>query len=121
MDDPRATCSHTGCGHCLHRRGFLKRCGAVLAAGLAGAAGAEEPKPQKARVGLVFLSNSQSREMWPYPNFDCEKRHQVLLGKLREGCPQVEFVPIVAKQPGDAKQAVALKDKVDGYVQYTGE
>jgi len=69
-------------------------------------------------VGLVFLSNSEGREMWPYPHFDCEARHRELLPLLRKGCPGVEFVPIVVKQAGDAKKALALKDTVQGYLVY---
>jgi hypothetical protein len=78
----------------------------------------EVPKGPKARVAIVFLSNSKGREMWPYPHFDCEKRHSEILPKLAKGCPGVEFMPVVATQAADAKKAIALKDKVDGYLVY---
>jgi len=112
--------SQFGCSHCIRRRDFVKGCGAALAAagGLASVAAGDKRKGQAVRVGLVFLANSQGREMWPYPNFDCEARHRELISLLRKGCPQVEFVPVVVKQLKDAKKALALKNKVDGYLLY---
>ena len=119
MCDSSTKSSRSGCAHCIHRRDFVKGCGVVLAAGgLASVARADEDKGPAVRVGLVFLSNSEGREMWPYPHFDCEARHGELLPLLRKGCPGVEFVPVVVKQAGDAKKALALKDKVDGYLVY---
>ena len=113
-------CWPAGCGHCLSRRGFVKGCGAALAMGAgAGRAGAEDKEARKpVRVAVVFLSNSHGREMWPYPNFDCEPRHRAILAKLRKGCKDIEFIPVVAKSPNDAAKALALKDKVDGYIVY---
>jgi hypothetical protein len=73
----------------------------------------------KVRVALVFLSNSAEREIWPYPGYDCAARHQEVLKALNQGCPQVEFVPIVVPRPGDVQKAIALKDTVDGYLVYT--
>jgi hypothetical protein len=80
---------------------------------------AQEPKPERVRVALVFLSNSEEREIWPYPGFDCAGRHQEIFKLLQEGCREVEFVPLVVRQPGDAQKAIALKDTVDGYLVYT--
>jgi hypothetical protein len=85
---------------------------------LAPLAAAAEPKPEKPRVALVFLSNSQEREIWPYPGFDCAGRHREVIGLLERGCPGVEFVPIVVAQPGDAAKALATRDSVDGYLVY---
>ena len=108
------------CSHAQSRRGFLKGCGAVAAAGLLGpiAGAAQEPKPGQVRVALVFLANSAEREIWPYPGFDCAGRQREILKVLKQGCPQVEFVPLVVAQPGDVAKALALKDAVDGYLVY---
>jgi hypothetical protein len=110
-----------GCCHGLHRRSFLKGCGAAAAAGLltpmAGAA--EETTGRPVRVALVFLANSAEHEIWPYPGYDCAAREQEILKTLKEGCPQVEFVPVVVAHPADAQKATALKDTVDGYLVYT--
>jgi len=110
-----------GCGACSgtwSRRTFLGRCGAAVAAGLtlplAQARSAEKP----VRVAAVFLANSQEREIWPYPGFDCQGRQQQVMKLLAEGCPGVEFVPVVVAQPADAQKALALKDSVDGYLAY---
>jgi len=75
-----------------------------------------EVQSQKARVALVFLSNSAEREIWPYPGFDTAGRHQQIIRLLRESCPRVEFVPVVVPQRGDVEKALALKDAVDGYL-----
>ena len=113
-----------GCSHGLSRRGFLKGCGAVAAAGILapGLAAAGEPKDQQAaekpRVALVFLANSAEREIWPYPGYDCPKREQEIIKLLKDGCPGVDFVPVVVAHPDDVQKVVALNDKVDGYLVY---
>jgi len=95
-------------------------CGAMLTAGgcSALAAAGDKGGARRAKVAVVFLSNSHGREMWPYPGFDCEARERELLAKLRAGCGNVEFLPVTAKQASDAARAVAMKDKVDGYLVY---
>jgi len=117
--DHRIECS--GCSHAFSRRGFLQGCGDAAAAGMLGpgAVKAAESKPPKARVALVFLSNSAEREIWPYPGFDCEGRHREILKLLAQGCPGVEFVPVVVPSPGEVQKAVAMKESVDGYLVYT--
>ena len=74
---------------------------------------------ERSRVALVFLSNSEEREIWPYPGFDCAARQPEIVKLLSGSCPQVEFVPVVVAQPGDVQKAIALKDTVDGYLVYT--
>jgi len=109
-----------GCSHPMNRRGFLQGCGAATAAGALGSTAifAQEPKGQKVRVALVFLSNSNEREIWPYPGFDTTRRHQEIITLLREGCPEVEFVPVVVPRAADIQKALELKDRVDGYLVY---
>lgn len=117
-------CSHVasclGCGHAPSRRGFLKGCGAAAAAGLLGpVAGMASEKAGKVRVALVFLANSAEREIWPYPGYDCAKREQEVIKALKEGCPGVEFVPVIVARTADVQKAIDLKDTVDGYLIYT--
>lgn len=110
-----------GCCHAVTRRGFIQGCGSAAATGLFGplAAMGEPGQGEKVRVALVFFSNSAEREIWPYPGFDCARRHHEILKLLREGCPQVEFISIVVAHPGDVSKALAMKDMVDGYLVYT--
>ncbi|NUQ62360.1 MAG: twin-arginine translocation signal domain-containing protein [Pirellulales bacterium] len=116
---PSVTC--VGCHSSLSRRGFLKTVGTATAAGALGpfAAMADQPRTDKVRVAVVFLANSAGREMWPYPDFDCPARHHEILRLLAEGCPQVEFVPVVVTSPAEVPKAADLKDSVDGYLIYT--
>lgn len=117
---PAVVCS--GCSHGFSRRGFLRQCGVAAAAGALtplAVRAAEDGGQAKPRVALVFLSNSEGREIWPYPGYDCAKRHEQILNALREGCPQVEFVPLVVAHANEVQKAIDLKDSVDGYLIYT--
>ncbi len=112
--------SSVGCGHSVTRRGFVKGCatGLALTAGLAPSsrgAGTDE-EGRKVRVALVFLSRPGSS--WPSPVFDVARREKEVLDGLRKGCPEVEFVPVVVRAPGQTAKAVALRDQVDGYLVY---
>jgi len=108
-----------GCCHAISRRGFVKGCGAALATtlGLSAMARAAEKSPgRKTRVGLVYLSKQGSS--WPYPQFDVSKWEKKIFTLLNEGCPGIEFVPVAVRVPGDVQKAVAMKDRVDGYLVY---
>ncbi|MHC4084790.1 MAG: twin-arginine translocation signal domain-containing protein [Planctomycetota bacterium] len=115
-------CCH-GCCHPVDRRHFLKRCGAaaVAAAGslTSFAAIAAEKEHTKARIAAVFLMSMNTREIWPYPDFDTKARQREVLARLREGCPKIELVPVTVENAADMKKVVALKNKVDGYLVYT--
>jgi len=110
--------SSVGYGRPLSRRDFVKGCGAALATGgLASAAtAAETPGSGPVRVGLVFLS--KQRSSWPHPEFDIVAREKQVLDVLAKGCPGIEFVPVAVRNPADLKKALALKDRVDGYLVY---
>ena len=118
--------SHGSCpgsGHCTDRRRFLQGCGAaaVTAAGslLPGShAAAGKKADAKVRVATVFLASMNTREIWPYPGFDTERRQREILSALGTGCPETEFVPVTVQAQGDLRKAVALKDEVDGYLVY---
>ena len=105
-----------GCHHAVDRRRFLQGFGAAAAAtagglgSLAGVTAAEKGK--KVRVAAVFLSSMNTKEIWPYPGFDTKGRQQEILAALRNGCPEIEFIP------ADARKAAAMKDEVDGYLIY---
>jgi hypothetical protein len=114
-----------GCRHGRSRRDFLHGFGAAAAAGLMGPLGCtsgggtvEGTKGEKARVALVFIANSEDREIWPYPGYDCASRQREIQALLRDACPGVEFVPVVLKKSADVSNAVALQDAVDGYLIY---
>jgi len=111
-------CHDASCGNChgISRRGFVKRCGAALAAscGLASvASSADEPKRRRVRVGLVYLSKEGAS--WPYPKFDARAREKEILALLSGGCPGVEFMPVAVRDPSDVNKVVAMKDEVAGY------
>ena len=84
-----------------------------------GAAGslAGESRGRSVRVGLVYLSREGSS--WPYPEFDIAAREKQVLRLLKEGCPEIEFVPVAVRNPEDVQKAIALNDRVDGYLVYT--
>jgi len=108
-----------GCNGGIDRRRFLKgAAAAVTLGGLGWPAGAADDKAGKVRVGTVFLANTEIREIWPYPNFDTESRQREVLAALRQGCPEIDFVPVTVKKPDDAKKALGLKSEVDGYLVY---
>ena len=80
---------------------FSEQSGALLAAvgglsHLSPAATASEDR--KVRVAAVFLA--QIRNSWPYPGFDAAGRQNEILAALREGCPDVEFLPVTIHTPG---------------------
>lgn len=108
--------SSVACRRILTRRDFVKGCGAALAAGglVSPAGAAEEPRAGKVRVALVFMSKRKSS--WPFPGFDVRGREKEVLNVLKEGCPQIEFIPSVIDKPGDEKKPIAMKDDVDGYL-----
>jgi hypothetical protein len=116
-------CAHPvscfGCSHSFGRRGFLKGCGAA-AAGLLGSrfASADEPGSERPRVALVFLADASEKESWPYPGYDSASRHKEIIKLLADGCPQVEFVPVLVGKPADVDKAVAMKDSVHGCLVY---
>ncbi|OHB81123.1 MAG: hypothetical protein A2W31_14430 [Planctomycetes bacterium RBG_16_64_10] len=60
-----------------------------------------------------------TREIWPYPGFDTEGRRREILARLRQACPDIDFVPVTIAQEADLHKAVALHDSVDGYLVYT--
>jgi hypothetical protein len=112
----QASCS--GCHHTTNRRQFVRGSAAAAAALALGVqvGRANAPQPGKPRVALVFLSKQGSS--WPWPEFDVKRREKEIQTLLEQGCPEVEFVPTVIQEPADVQRALALKNKVDGYLVY---
>ena len=114
-------CCHISSCRLSTRRNFLKTCAAASALGGAGplvrAADTPAQSGPKAKVAVVFFSNSKGREIWPYPDFDCPKRHAEILQALGR-IAEVEWMPVVVASPADLPKAIALKDRVDGYLVY---
>ena len=107
------------CHHAVSRRRFLRGLGATAAitGGLRfEAIAAENDQTSKVRVATVFLANP--KHSWPYPGFDTEARQKEILGALREGCPQIEFIPVSISTPEESDKALALNDRIDGYLVY---
>jgi len=108
-----------GCSGSIDRRRFLQQAAAAATlGGLWPLAGVADAKAGRVRVATVFLGNSSIRESWPYPGFDADGRQREILAVLRQGCPDVDFIPVTVKKPDDAKKALALKAEVDGYLVY---
>ncbi|GAH71093.1 unnamed protein product [marine sediment metagenome] len=80
---------------------------------------AAEKEHTKVRVAAVFLMSMNTREIWPYPGFDTKNRQREVLARLREGCPEIELVPVTVENASDMQKVIALKDRVDGYLVYT--
>ena len=117
--------AHTSCHSCresIHRRGFLQgvgAAGAMAVGGLTSLAGASDSGAARVRIAAVFLANTKIREIWPYPDFDATSRRREILTRLKEGCPRIEFVPLTVENAGEVQQALAMKDRIDGYLVYT--
>ena len=107
----------------LDRRHFLKGCSAALLAGAGSlktvAAQAPDRDQVRARVAAVFLMSMDTREIWPYPDYNTKGRQQEVLIQLRRGCPQIELVPVTVERAADMQRVSALKDRVDGFLVYT--
>ena len=121
--------SLTACHCCLNRRQFLRRCAgcgaASLAAGLPAAGWGTEAvtaSQPKARVRLVFACWAlvQDRPTWPHIGHDMRPEIERVTRALRDGCPEVEFLPTVAHSVEDADKILAQHeaDKIDGYLVY---
>ncbi|GAI25664.1 unnamed protein product, partial [marine sediment metagenome] len=112
-----------GCCQAVDRRNFLKNCGAAMVAAAGSltsfAACASEKDQTRIRVAAVFLMSMNTREIWPYPGFDTKNRQRDVLTRLREGCPEIELVPVAVEKASDMQKVIALKDRVEGYLVYT--
>jgi len=111
----------------LSRRQFIGGC-AACAAGFAGASlfGIKLARAQafaagdveKAKIRLVFTHEPPQVPTWPYIGYDFEGRKKKLTAKLRQACPELEFLPATAQNTEDAKKILEADKEVDGYLIY---
>ena len=113
--------SSSSCGGCgLNRRSFLQGCLACAAGG----AGSRQAKPTllllrkhaRPKIGLVFSQVPMPQPTWPYIGFDFEPRKREVIELLKQGCPNVEFLPVTIQSAEDAKKVLADDKVVDGYL-----
>ncbi len=118
-----ATLPQSSCGGCaISRRRFLARCAACTAgasslATLGSGAGAD-PQENKPRIRLVFCHPTPDTITWPNIGYDYEGQKTRVKHALREGCPQVEFLPVWIKNGEEAEQVMQGDGEVDGYLVY---
>ncbi len=108
----------------VSRRRFLAGCCAVgacprLLRGLDAAPAAASLLPSaKARVRLVFTHPKPERQGWPYQGYDYESRKRTYTARLRQACPNIEFLPATAISEEEARPLADGKEGVDGYLVY---
>lgn len=117
------------CHCCINRRQFVKGCAGCSAITLLGSlprlAQSEErtERPaERVRVRLIFACWAlvQDRPTWPHLGYDMRPEIERVTNALREGCPEVEFFPVVAHSLEDADKILAQHeaDRIDGYLVY---
>jgi hypothetical protein len=111
----------------LSRRRFLGGC-ASCAASLSALSVftrcilAETPAPtipaEKPKIRLVFTHEPPENATWPNIGYDYEGRKKELTQKLRDACPQIQFLPVTAQNTDDATKILQAHTEVDGYLIY---
>jgi hypothetical protein len=109
-----------------NRRQFLTRgagaCAACALAGVAGRPRAAEAAPQageKPKVRLVFCETTSNRPIWPNIGYDFEARRKKVIQVLNQGCPDIEFLPMVVLEHSKEKtvgRVLEQNDEVDGLI-----
>ncbi len=118
----------SGCACCTSRRRFLAAsCGLCAAAALPPlvtrlAAAEASSAAARPRVRLVFacFTVKQERPTWPHIGYDFAADIERVTAALRQQCPGVEFLPVLAHGPEDAEKLLAADDadRIDGYLVY---
>ena len=105
--------------HILNRRRFLGGCAAAAACGacpaICGAAAPAWPAA-KAKIRLVFSSPARPIEGWPYKDYDHQGRAREITARLRQECPEIEFVTGAVADEAAGKQILAADRDIDGYM-----
>ena len=123
---------HGGCPFQLNRREFLAGCaacatGASAVGALLGAAPGAAPRSSaqtppatetKPKIRLVFAHIPPEHPTWPYQGYDYEGRKRELTEKLRQACPNIEFLPVTAHNADEARKVLEADSEVDGYLVY---
>jgi len=103
------------------RRSFLSRCAACGAAAFC-AGQTVVPAPAaasgKVKLRLVFTHIPAEKPTWPNVGYDYEGRKKVLTEKLRQACPNVEFLPATAMNADEGRRLLDTDAEVDGYLVY---
>jgi hypothetical protein len=105
----------------VSRRSFLSRCSACAAVATCAATGvvpARAAAGDKVKLRLVFTHIPPDKPTWPNVGFDYEGRKKVLTEKLRQACPNVEFLPVTAQNADEGRKLLDKDAEVDGYVVY---
>jgi hypothetical protein len=125
--------SSSACGCCTSRRRFLKAgCGLCTASLVPGPLGSLALAADKAKTGgagtgrsrvrLVFacFGIKQERPTWPHIGHDFAPDIEQVTSALGQLCPQVEFLPSVARGPEDAQKLVTAgaAEHIDSYLVY---
>ncbi len=107
------------------RREFLTGCAACAACAFCPGY-AQQPAPAPAAAGagdkpklrLVFTHITPEKPTWPYQGYDYEGRKKELTARLRQACPNIEFLPATAENADEAKKILEADAEVDGYIVY---
>lgn len=111
--------------HVLNRRRFLTGCSAAAACSLCpsvcrgSAASAESLIPSvRPKVRLVYSHPEPERQGWPYQHYDYERRKKELTARLRQTSPNIDFLPVWAKDASEAQKVLEADAEVDAYLVY---
>ena len=113
----------SGCTCCsVSRRRFLTGCaacaGAMIIPMTSGLSADSPTKSKRIRVLYSLHAGIQPGPDWPNVGFDFNPVMKRMTAALADGCPDIEFIPTMAKDPDEAK-AVLDRDKasdITGYV-----
>lgn len=103
----------------LNRRKFLGGCAAAAACSACPALwGASMPAAPggKARVRLVFSYPPKPIEGWPYVGYDHQGRAAELTSRLRQACPEIDFVTAPVADAEAGEKMLAADRGIDGYM-----
>ncbi|MBN2133256.1 MAG: twin-arginine translocation signal domain-containing protein [Sedimentisphaerales bacterium] len=113
----------TQCEARFSRRDFLGTCtacaaglGAAALLGVTPAGGQTMPACPKAKVRLVFSHIPPGSPTWPNIGYDYEGRKRQVTQKLRQACPDIEFLPATAHNGAEAQKILESDKEVDGYL-----
>ncbi|WP_347243744.1 twin-arginine translocation signal domain-containing protein [Thermogutta sp.] len=114
-----------GCACCLTRRRFLTGCAACAAAASVIRPSPRESygeEPSRLRIRLIFALHGPVQEGpdWPNKGFDFRPVMARIEQTLKNGCPNMDFLPAMANGP-EAAAKIVEEDKAnppDGYIVY---
>jgi len=86
----------------------------LLGPGLARGAAAAGKKP---KIRLVFCETPNDGPIWPNIGYDFAARRREMLGALKRGCPDVEFLTaVLMNDPKQSAEVLTHDAEVDGYL-----